>query len=358
MKNLSYYQLGDGNEIALYVGTYKKYNNGDLTGMWVNMEAVKDADEFFEVCAAVHKDERDPEYMFQDYQNFPQWYYSESMGKEAIQKIIDFAHADEKEKARILCEDDEEETEEVKPAYTLIDYSEKAIALIGDTKPIATQLKALGGRFNPRLSCGAGWIFSRRKEAELKALINSGTVSTGTATPKNNEGQIFKTWLKEYAELTGQDVKGYVGAIKFAAGYYLIDLPSMNTHFWFHDEGPNYEYYKEVTKTSESETAYFKADNLSYFDSRIEHIEKGDRYSGDSRVWIENCYKEGSHRVSVNFNTVWGDDDNKTLCTDEERQLIRKGLLFARGLMERRLDNYIKRYGNKTLRFDTYWADR
>lgn len=53
----------------------------------------------------------------------------------------------------------------------LVDYSEKAIAVIGDTKAIKDKLKELGGRFNPRLSCGAGWIFSKRKETELRALF-------------------------------------------------------------------------------------------------------------------------------------------------------------------------------------------
>jgi hypothetical protein len=53
----------------------------------------------------------------------------------------------------------------------LIDYSEKALAVIGDTKAVKDALKALGGKFNPRLSCGAGWIFSKKKENELRALI-------------------------------------------------------------------------------------------------------------------------------------------------------------------------------------------
>lgn len=30
----------------------------------------------------------------------------------------------------------------------------------------------LGGRFNPRLNCGAGWIFSKTKEAELRQLLS------------------------------------------------------------------------------------------------------------------------------------------------------------------------------------------
>lgn len=53
----------------------------------------------------------------------------------------------------------------------IIDYSEKAIAVIGDTKPIKDQLKELGGRFNSRLTCGAGWIFPKTKREEVELLI-------------------------------------------------------------------------------------------------------------------------------------------------------------------------------------------
>lgn len=54
----------------------------------------------------------------------------------------------------------------------IIDYSEKAIAVIGDTKPIKDKLKELGGKFNFRLSCGAGWIFPKTKLTEVQALFN------------------------------------------------------------------------------------------------------------------------------------------------------------------------------------------
>lgn len=56
-------------------------------------------------------------------------------------------------------------------AVQIIDYSEKAIAVIGDTKPIKDQLKALGGKFNFRLSCGAGWIFSKKHLSAVQNLI-------------------------------------------------------------------------------------------------------------------------------------------------------------------------------------------
>lgn len=57
-------------------------------------------------------------------------------------------------------------------AITLIDYSERAIAIIGDTKPIKETLKALGGRFNFRLTCGAGWIFPKTKTEEIKRVLS------------------------------------------------------------------------------------------------------------------------------------------------------------------------------------------
>lgn len=54
----------------------------------------------------------------------------------------------------------------------IIDYSEKAIAVIGDTKPIKDKLKELGGRFNFRLTCGAGWIFPKKQLPEVEKLLS------------------------------------------------------------------------------------------------------------------------------------------------------------------------------------------
>ena len=54
----------------------------------------------------------------------------------------------------------------------IVDYSEKAFAIMGDTKPISGMLRELGGRFNARLSCGAGWIFSKKKEQEVRLALS------------------------------------------------------------------------------------------------------------------------------------------------------------------------------------------
>ena len=58
----------------------------------------------------------------------------------------------------------------------IIDYSERAVAVFGETKPIKEKLKDLGGSFNNYLNYRGekkpGWIFSKKKEMELRSALN------------------------------------------------------------------------------------------------------------------------------------------------------------------------------------------
>lgn len=63
---------------SIYVGTYAKYSNGSITGAWLDCEDYSDHAEFIEACKELHKDESDPELMFQDFEDFPKDFYSES----------------------------------------------------------------------------------------------------------------------------------------------------------------------------------------------------------------------------------------------------------------------------------------
>lgn len=53
----------------------------------------------------------------------------------------------------------------------VMNYSEKSFAVIGETKSIKETLKKLGGCFNGRLTCGAGWIFSKTKLDIVKQTL-------------------------------------------------------------------------------------------------------------------------------------------------------------------------------------------
>ena len=58
---------------------------------------------------------------------------------------------------------------------TMVEYSAKAVAVFGNTKPIKDELKAMGGRFNNRLTFKgekiAGWIFPKSKEQRLSCYF-------------------------------------------------------------------------------------------------------------------------------------------------------------------------------------------
>lgn len=55
------------NGVSAYVGTYAKYNSGDLSGQWIDVTEYDNMEAFLEACKKLHVDEVDPEIMFQDW---------------------------------------------------------------------------------------------------------------------------------------------------------------------------------------------------------------------------------------------------------------------------------------------------
>ena len=73
----------------VYVGTYAKYNNGSIKGVWIELNNFSSIDEFYEFCSELHSDETDPEFMFQEWENIPSELISESGISENIFSIIE-----------------------------------------------------------------------------------------------------------------------------------------------------------------------------------------------------------------------------------------------------------------------------
>ena len=81
---------------ALYCGTYGKYNEGNLNGMWVNVSTFGSYEDFVNFCKAIHADEEYPELMYQDFANIPDSLYHESMGEEEFNNLLKYCE---------LCDD-------------------------------------------------------------------------------------------------------------------------------------------------------------------------------------------------------------------------------------------------------------
>lgn len=326
---------------SIYVGTYGKYNNGDLSGAWFDLTKYSSFDELLTACKNLHKDERDPEYMVQDFENMPDGLsMNESLNRQDFDDIK-------------TALNEQQENTDIIPAYQLIDYSEKAVALVGDTKVIKEQLKQLGGRFNPKLSCGAGWIFSKKKENELRAMLYSDkTVNTEKKIDKQPSKEIeYKSYLSEYCKLindNGYKEKENVGAIKIGELYYLIPKYRIKNRFCFHDEGPGYDFYCSLMNDKKKLENYFIKVNLELFDEDIENLNK----HGEIRPYNKHefCVYSGYHQ--------WEYKDEIIILTEEQKKQLMDAIIYGRSCMEKRLISYLKRWGTSKIDTWTYWADR
>lgn len=90
------HKMNNLSEAKIYVGTYKRYNNGSLAGAWLDLSDYSDKEEFLNACHELHNNESDPEFMFQDWENIPDCLISESYlsGKffelrDALQELSD-----------------------------------------------------------------------------------------------------------------------------------------------------------------------------------------------------------------------------------------------------------------------------
>lgn len=96
-------------------------------------------------------------------------------------------------KARVeSSKEPEQKDNTTTPELEIVDYSEKAVAVFGDTKTIKDELKSIGGKFNPRLNYNggkrAGWVFPKSKLGELDKFIHdTGTSDTITSLENDNK---------------------------------------------------------------------------------------------------------------------------------------------------------------------------
>jgi len=283
----------------VYVGTYGKYNRGSIAGGWISLLECKDYADFLRKCRALHRGERDPEFMIQDTEDFPDGLSCmESLSEQEFKDVVQ------------ACKEEDEQEQ----------------SSIADLLRAALLIRLSG-----------------------KAQANPA---------------MYKAWLDEYAA-TDPNWSDYykkhnVGAVKMHDRYYLLEKPHMENQFWFHDEGPNYEFYCSLN-TDEKIAEYFKKENLNKYDRLISDIEEGSGYDHDKRLWWQA--QEDGERLFVYTSTQKSynrsnSDDCYTLFTDEEKAVLLAALKWGRAQFEKRLDTYLKRYGVSKIHMDTFWADR
>lgn len=345
-----------------YVGTYGKYNDGSIEGAWLDLADYATYQEFKKACRELHKDESDPEFMIQDWEGLPDGFpASESIDEQTFNDI----------KAALA--------EEQAADLQIIDYSDKCIAVVGKTRAIKDTLKQMGGRFNGRLTCGAGWVFPKSKLEAVQGLINGSQVALGVVPKQEKDVALWEEFKRRIIKACGEkDVDYYM---KEASNLMMTDcgviLVFKKPHvdagtFWFHDEGSNYEYYKQVTRDDKTKTEYFLGENLDKYDDLIKEMtERKNRY-GDGLVpvfyehewcsvgllgWGNELYMKREYDVRNDESDPRSRNHTHRLTESDTKKALAI-LKSERAKFEKRLQAYLKRYGVSKISFGTYWADR
>lgn len=80
----------------IYVGTYRKYICGSIYGEWLDLEDYNSREEFYAACKELHRDEEDPELMFQDWEDIPDALVSECSISEKFWELPELSEDERK----------------------------------------------------------------------------------------------------------------------------------------------------------------------------------------------------------------------------------------------------------------------
>jgi len=294
--------------IRVFVETYRKYNECRLAGRWLTLNDYKTPQEFWAACRRVHADERDPEFMFPDYEvpDFLGGLVTESyIDTEAIWEYL----------SKPVEPEDEPETREYTKAQ-LKEWKEEFIEW---------KLADVGGY---------------HKDAEAK---------------KKHDDY----WRPYYQ-------KKYLAALKLTDGrFYPVERLSIQTTFCFGAGCNGVSTEEDWEGAAKAQEAIHQFDN--WLRANTEETESdilgfSDPYA-EGRTWRDRdlkpfcCYYEKELRLlwRCGLGSNMPDDGHEP--TEEERLVILAGLKLKLADITKRCKTYWKRYGASKLNTWTYLSD-
>ena len=343
----------------VYVGTWAKYNRGSIAGGWLALNECKDYQTFLRKCKALHRSERDPEFMIQDTEDFPDGLSCGDWLSE--QDFLDVKQA--------ASEGDGYLADEGDTAMTLAEQLRVALlAQVGktDAKPVTAKPDDKAA-----IKRGQSDACIDYAERELARCDNSKALLE----------EYMQEWTKVWQDQSMLDYnrKRFSGAVRLKNGGILyFEKPRIDSSFCFHDEGPQYEFYRHMMADRETRLRdYFLHENLDAMDEEIRALECNCRFPEGEyhsryycKTWyLERCrYTGETAPLRLWQARAWSDYDvehetwryepgtYEKMC-DEDRLAILEGLKREREKFDKRLQTYLKRYGTSKIRTWTYWAD-
>ena len=221
------------------------------------------------------------------------------------------------------------------------------------------------------------------EQLRVALLAQMGKTSAKTVTTKPNDKELLEAYMVEIGKawddrrMLDYFRKEWNGGVQLEnGGIVCFKKPRINTEFCFHDEGPQYEHYKELMADKETRLRdYFLSRNLDDMDEEIRALECNCRFPSDeyhSHYYCKDWYlvRESYTGQTAPLN-VWSFRALRSSDIEErpsfygeavrmsyaDRQTILEGLKREREKFNKRLQTYLKRYGTSKIRTWTYWAD-
>jgi len=311
--------------MKLYVGTYAKYNRGSLAGAWLNLDDYRNADEFAAACRRLHRDERDPEFMFQDVETDPgaDWQeglYSESGIPREYWTLKSEAEA-EARRAAAMPEKGAKARERAEQDMLCRAYMEKYEGYTEAEKPEKWRKEWKhwrNGHFFYKLADG------------IVLYINRPGIETRFCCGEDERGQGGEEYgtmayaLKENADKRTE------------AGFKAANLGDFDrAHRIDEDEATTREY--EAADKEQREMLRLRWGRGGDPKAVVRHSWNGREWKGDGSAF---------------FNS-----DIVRLFTADDFARLREAVRKVRADFVRRLDAYWKRYGDSKIHTWTYWTE-
>lgn len=305
-------------QASAYVGTYGKYNSGSIAGKWLKLSKYESKNEFLQACRRLHKDESDPEFMFQDYENIPESMIDESFISDEIWNVL-------------------------------------AILKKYDAN---------------RQEAFAEWCDANGYEQDLQAIKEFSTIKFKKNSLPHEfllKEEFAKIWEKDKG-MQDYCLKKTSNCVLTSFGCLVtFDKPKIKTRFCFgySDFGQGQSFDEANQQEANFGEKQFLRNNLADMKRTLELFEKETSEDGveapDDLYFYNNSSRGNIYEFAflteydVERNTGWF--KNLIKATEEDFQKCYAAQKQEYEKFEKRLKSYLKRYGTKKLHTWTYWAD-
>lgn len=279
----------------------------------------------------------------------------------------------------------------------ITDYSEKSFAVAAPYDCYYDEeFKTIGGRFNSRLACGGGWIFSTAKHLDaVRNLLAAYGIAYADSTLTSEERAALESKRQARKNATGStkatsaagalrlltsdektalgiDAKDY--ALRLADNIVITHHPtSLKTEFCFGysccGQGVTIKEANELKETAKTDPAYFISENLSDIKNKLERLTNPDASRrGNKYPWIAN-YHPRKKNWQIDFmraetaSGLYGEElemyqrGDLLPLTSEEKELVSEFYKYCMEQRRKRCESYLKRYGLDKLHVWTYDSD-